>query len=168
MVSLKRPEIVPMPTSDCPLLTADTGCRVLEAGCFRPALVHRGGPVYCHCPPSGGGSCPLSRSSEAPGRRGCGVVTAHRTAVAACPTTVKRSESLALSLGFIAYVLGMRPPECFLSINLCLPKWLYRTMGFVGVGGARDFVLGIWRGKIILLDPMCLYYSAFCGEFESA
>ena len=34
------------------------------------------------------------------------------------------------------------------------PKWLYRTMGFVGAG---DFVLGIRQGEIFLFDPMCLY-----------
>ena len=50
-------------------------------------------------------------------RRGaCGVVTAHQTPVAAWPRTVKRSESWAL-LGFMACVLEMRPPECFLSIH---------------------------------------------------
>ena len=31
------------------------------------------------------------------------------------------------------------------------PKLLYRTMGFVGAG---DFVLGIWQGEILVLDPM--------------
>ena len=46
------------------------------------------------------------------------------------------------------------------------PKWLYRTMGFVGAG---DFVLGIWQGEIFLFDPMCLYskYSEFCTEFKN-
>ena len=33
------------------------------------------------------------------------------------------------------------------------PKWLYGTMGFVGVGGAGDFVLGIRQGEIFLFDP---------------
>ena len=55
-------------------------------------------------------------------RRGaCGAVTAHQTPVAAWPRTVKRSESWALSLGFMAYVLGMRPSECFLSIHPSIP-----------------------------------------------
>ena len=55
-------------------------------------------------------------------RRGaCGAVTAHQTPVAAWPRTVKRSESWALSLGFMACVLGMRPPECFLSIHPSIP-----------------------------------------------
>ena len=46
------------------------------------------------------------------------------------------------------------------------PKWLYRTMGFMGAG---DFVLGIWQGEIFLFDPMCLYskYSEVCGEFTN-
>ena len=46
------------------------------------------------------------------------------------------------------------------------PKWLYRTMGFVGAG---DFVLGIRQGEIFLVDPMCLFsnYSEFCGEFKN-
>ena len=46
------------------------------------------------------------------------------------------------------------------------PKWLYRTIGFVGAG---DFVLGIWQGEIFVFDPMCLYskYSEFCGEFKN-
>ena len=42
-----------MYTPNCPLPAADTGCGVLEARCCRPTLVHRGGPVYCHCPPFG-------------------------------------------------------------------------------------------------------------------
>ena len=55
-------------------------------------------------------------------RRGaCGAVTAHHTPVAAWPKTVKGSESWALSLGFMACVLGMRPPECFLSIHPSIP-----------------------------------------------
>ena len=37
------------------------------------------------------------------------------------------------------------------------PKWLYRTMGFMGAGGAGDFVLGIWQGEFFLFDPMRLY-----------
>ena len=37
------------------------------------------------------------------------------------------------------------------------PKWLYRSMGFVGAGCAGDFVLGIRQGEIFLFDPMCLY-----------
>ena len=51
------------------------------------------------------------------------------------------------------------------SPPLQTPKWLYRTMGFVGAG---DFVLGIQQGEIFLVDPMCLYskYSEFCGEFK--
>ena len=63
------------------------------------------GPVLCHGPPRhrGGG--------------GCGAVTAHQMPVAAWPRTVKRSESWALSLGFMACVLGMQPTECFLSIH---------------------------------------------------
>ena len=54
-----------------------------------------------------------------PGHRkgACGVVTAHQTPVVAWPRTVKRSESWALRLGFMACVLGMRPPKCFLSIH---------------------------------------------------
>ena len=42
-------------------------------------------------------------------------------------------------------------------------------MGFVGAGGAGDFVLGIRQGEIFLFDPMCLYskYSEFCGEFKN-
>ena len=36
------------------------------------------------------------------------------------------------------------------------PKWLHGTMGFVGAGGAGDFVLGILQGEIFLFDPMCL------------
>ena len=49
------------------------------------------------------------------------------------------------------------------------PKWLYRTMGFVGARGAGDFVLGIRQGEIFLFDPMCPYskYSEFCGEFKN-
>ena len=56
---------------------------------------------------------------------------------------------------------GVPPPP-----PLQTPKWLYRTMGFVGAG---DFVLGIWQGEIFLFDPMCLYseYSEFCGEFKN-
>ena len=52
---------------------------------------------------------------------------------------------------------GYPPPP-----PLQTPKWLYRTMGFVGAG---DFVLGIRQGEIFLFDPMCLYskYSEFCG-----
>ena len=58
---------------------------------------------------------------------------------------------------------GVPPPP------LQTPKWLYRTMGFVGARGAGDFVLGIWQGKIFLFEPMCLYskYSEFCGEFKN-
>ena len=49
------------------------------------------------------------------------------------------------------------------------PKWLYRTMGFLGDGGAGDFVLGIRQAEIFLFDPMCLHskYSEFCGEFKN-
>ena len=49
------------------------------------------------------------------------------------------------------------------------PKWLYRTMDFVGARGTGDFVLGIRQGEIFLFDPMCLYskYSEFCGEFQN-
>ena len=56
---------------------------------------------------------------------------------------------------------GVPPPP-----PLQTPKWLYRTMGFVGAGG---FVLGIRQGEIFLFDPMCLYskYSEFCGEFKN-
>ena len=56
---------------------------------------------------------------------------------------------------------GVPPPP-----PLQTPKWLYRTMGFVGAG---DFDLGIWQGEIFLFDPMCLYskYSEFCGEFKN-
>ena len=55
---------------------------------------------------------------------------------------------------------GAPPPP------LQTPKWLHRTMGFVGAG---DFVLGIQQGEIFLFDPMCLYskYSEFCGEFKN-
>ena len=55
---------------------------------------------------------------------------------------------------------GYPPPP------LQTPKWLYRTMGFVGAG---DFVLGTRQGDIFLFDPMCLYskYSEFCGEFKN-
>ena len=48
---------------------------------------------------------------------------------------------------------GYPPPP------LQTPKWLYRTMGFVGARGAGDFVLGIWQGEIFLFDPMCLYFD---------
>ena len=50
------------------------------------------------------------------------------------------------------------------------PKWLYRTMGFVGAGGTGDFVLGIWQGEIFLFDPMCLYskYSDFVENSKMA
>ena len=37
------------------------------------------------------------------------------------------------------------------------PKWLYRTMGFMGATGAGVFVLGIRQGEIFLFNPMCLY-----------
>ena len=108
-----------MPTPDCPLPTADTGCRVLEARRCWPTLVHPGG---------GGGGAVLSQPIIWRGlvlcrglprhRKGaCGAVTAHQMPVAAWPRTVKRSESWALSLGFMACVLRMRPPECFLSIH---------------------------------------------------
>ena len=55
---------------------------------------------------------------------------------------------------------GTPPPP------LQTPKWLYRTMAFVGAG---DFVLGIRQGENFLFDPMCLYskYSEFCGEFKN-
>ena len=48
---------------------------------------------------------------------------------------------------------GAPPPRP----RLQTPKMLYRTMGFVGARGARDFVLGIWQGEILVFDPMCLY-----------
>ena len=35
------------------------------------------------------------------------------------------------------------------------PKWLYRTMGFVGARGAGDFVLGIRQGEIFLFRCVC-------------
>ena len=60
---------------------------------------------------------------------------------------------------------GVPPPP-----PLQTPKWLYRTMGFVGARGAGDFVLGIWQGEIFLFDPMCLsvcLYSELCGEFKN-
>ena len=62
-------------------------------------------------------------------------------------------------------LVRLRPPPPLLQT----PKWLYRTMGFVGAGGARDFVLGIGQGEIFLFDPMCLYSkcSEFCGEFKN-
>ena len=55
---------------------------------------------------------------------------------------------------------GYPPPP------LQIPKWLYRTMGFVGAG---DFVLGIRQGEIFLFNPMCIFsqYSEFCGEFKN-
>ena len=50
------------------------------------------------------------------------------------------------------------------------PKWLYRSMGFVGAGGAGDFVLGTWKGEFFWFDvSMCLYskYSEFCGDVKN-
>ena len=40
---------------------------------------------------------------------------------------------------------------------LLTPKWLYRTMGFVGAGGAGDFFLGIRQGENFLFDPMSTF-----------
>ena len=59
---------------------------------------------------------------------------------------------------------GTPPPP------LQTPKWLYRTMCFVGAGGAGDFVLGRWQGEFFLFDPMCLYskYSEFCENSKMA
>ena len=37
---------------------------------------------------------------------------------------------------------------------LLTPKWLCRTMDFVGAGGAGDFFLGIRQGENFLFDPM--------------
>ena len=54
-------------------------------------------------------------------------------------------------------------------LPLRAPEWLYGSMGYVGTGGAGDFVLGIRQGEFFLCYPMCLYskYSEFCGEFKT-
>ena len=76
--------------------------------------------MFCHGPPR-----------DRPGA--CGAVTAHQTPVVAWPRTVKRSESWALSLGFMACVLGMRPPKCFLSIHPSIH--FFEVLREVGGGG---------------------------------
>ena len=67
-----------------------------------------------------------------------------------------------LWFAFVCFLIRSHPP-------LQTPKWLYRTMGFVGAGGAGDFVLGIRQGEIFLFDPMCLNskYSEFYGEIKN-
>ena len=74
---------------------------------------------------------------------GYGDVTAHHTPVAAWPRTVKRSESRALSLGFMVCVLRMRPPECFLSIHPSI-HWPEAPSGrrAGGGGGTKQRILG--------------------------
>ena len=98
----------PGPSWDCP------GCPPLPVH----VRVILGAPRLARLctPPSS--SHPSPTSVPQGGLRGaCGAVTAHQMPVAAWPRMVKRSESWALSLGFMAYVLGMQPPECFLSIH---------------------------------------------------
>ena len=63
----------------------------------------------------------------------CGAVTADQTPVVAWPRTVKRSQSWALNLGFMACVLGMRPPDCFLPIHPSIQFW--KLLGVGGLGG---------------------------------
>ena len=105
-----------MPTPNCPLLTATTGCRVLEAKRCRPTLVHRGGAGVLSLPTIWRGLV-LCQGPPRHRKGACGAVTAHQLLVAAWPRTVKQSRSWALSLGFMVCVPGMRPPECFLSIH---------------------------------------------------
>ena len=89
------------------------------------------------------------------------------------PMITKPVELVMVSLSLVSGVHGGRswlgpdpkPPPPPLQTS----KWLSRTMGFVGTGGAGDFVLGIWQGEIFLFNPVCLYskYSEFCGEFKN-
>ena len=72
--------------------------------------------MYGHVPPFGGVLCSVAVLRGTAGGA-CGAVTAHQTPIAAWPRMVKRSKSWHLSLGFMACVLGMRPPECFLCIH---------------------------------------------------
>ena len=72
--------------------------------------------MYGHVPPFGGVLCSVAVLRGTAGGA-CGAVTAHQTPIAAWPRMVKRSKSWHLSLGFMACILGMRPPECFLCIH---------------------------------------------------
>ena len=107
------------------MLTADIGAPGGPSVLSLPTISR--GAVLCHGPPRH--------------RRGAwGAVTAHRTPVAAWPRTLKRSKSWALSLGFMGRVLGMRPPECFLSIHPSIHFFevLREVKGGGGLGGFKN------------------------------